>query len=140
MDPQISAVLTGLLPMLEGLVALGIPGLILGMAAIPAIVIALICWLNYRHDKQLNKMLEAYRADTDRILKALSDQHEECVKDFSAKHQEVVNYYTNNVTLVKNHEKLVEASQTLIVNNTRAMEHLCVVVETIATNKHQHGD
>lgn len=45
MDPQVTAILAGLMPMLEGMVALGIPGLILGMAAIPAVVIALICWL-----------------------------------------------------------------------------------------------
>ena len=36
MDPQAMA---ALLPILEGLVALGIPGILLGVAAIPALVI-----------------------------------------------------------------------------------------------------
>lgn len=131
MDPQLTAMLTGLMPMLESLVALGVPGILLGMAAIPAFVISLICWLNYRHDKQTAKVLEAYRADTHEILQALSDKHDECIKEFTVKHQEVVNFYTNNVALVKSHEKLTESNQTLIVNNTRAMERLCVVVESI---------
>lgn len=131
MDPQLTAMLAGLLPMLESLVALGVPGILLGMAAIPAFVIALICWLNYRHDKQTAKVLEAYRTDTHEILQALSEKHEECIREFTVKHQEVVNFYTNNVALVKSHEKLTESNQTLIVNNTRAMERLCVVVESI---------
>ncbi len=129
MDPQ---AMTALLPILEGLVALGIPGILLGVAAIPALVIGLICWLNYRHEKQITKVLEAYRADTHQIIEVFSQKHEECVSEFSAKHQQVVNYYTNNVQLVKSHEKMAEANQTLIVNNTRVMEHLCVVVESLA--------
>lgn len=143
MDPQAMA---ALLPILEGLVALGIPGILLGVAAIPALVIGLICWLNYRHEKQITKVLEAYRADTHQIIEVFSQKHEECVtefsakhekcvSEFSAKHQQVVNFYTNNVQLVKSHEKMAEANQTLIVNNTRVMEHLCVVVESLAKNQ-----
>lgn len=132
MDPQ---TMTALLPILEGLVALGVPGILLALAAIPALVIGLICWLNYRHEKQITKVLEAYRADTHQIIEVFSQKHEECVSEFSAKHQQVVNYYTNNVQLVKSHEKMAEANQTLIVNNTRVMEHLCVVVESLAKNQ-----
>ncbi len=146
MDPQVAAILTGLMPMLEGIVALGIPGLLLGMAAIPAIVIALICWLNYRHDQQTKKTLEAYRQDTREILQSLADKHDECIREFQQrhdeslaefreKHQQVVTFYSNNVTLVKSHEKLAEANQALIVNNTRAMEHLSVMIETLAKNQ-----
>lgn len=146
MDPQVTAILTGLMPMLEGMVALGIPGLILGMAAIPAVVIALICWLNYRHDQQIKKTLEAYRQDTREILQTLSEKHDECIREFQhrheeslsefrEKHQQVVTFYSNNVTLVKSHEKLAEANQALIVNNTRAMEHLSVVIESLAKSR-----
>ena len=146
MDAQLAAAMTGLMPMLEGLVALGLPGLILGMAAIPAVVIALICWLNYRHEVQIKKAMEAYRKDTQEILDAyrkdmqeiqrsMAERHEECIREFSDKHQQVVTYYNNNVTLVKSHEKLAEANQALIVNNTRAMEHLSVVIESLAKNQ-----
>lgn len=132
MDPQ---AMTALLPILEGLVALGIPGILLGVAAIPALVIGLICWLNYRHEKQVAKVLEAYRADTHQIIEAFTQKHDECLTEFSEKHQQVVTYYNNNVQLVKSHEKIAEANQTLIVNNTRALEHLCVVVESLAKNQ-----
>lgn len=146
MDPQLATILTGLMPMLESMVALGIPGLILGMAAIPAVVITLIVWLSYRHDQQIKKTLEAYRQDTREILQTLAEKHDECIREFQQrhdeslaefreKHQQVVTFYSNNVTLVKSHEKLAEANQALIVNNTRAMEHLSVVIESLAKSR-----
>ena len=157
MDAQLATALAGIMPLLESLVALGLPGLILGMAAIPAVVIALICWIGYRHDNQIKKATESYRRDTQEILAAyrkdmqltleayrkdvmeiqqsMADRHEECIREFTEKHQQVVTFYSNNVTLVKSHEKLAEANQALIVNNTRAMEHLCVVVESLAKNQ-----
>ena len=49
--------------------------------------------------------------------------------EFSAKHQRVVKLlHEQPFSLVKSHEKMAEANQTLIVNNTRVLEHLCVVV------------
>lgn len=135
MDPQMTAIVAAILPMLEGVVALGIPGLLLGMAAIPAIVIALICWLNYRHDKQIARVLDAYRKDTQEILQSMSEKHEECIREFGARHQEVVNFYSNNVALVKNHEKMSDANQQIIINNTRAIEGLRVVVESLAKGR-----
>ena len=32
--------------------------------------------------------------------------------------------------LVKNYERMTDALQTLVVNNTRAMEHLTTIIET----------
>lgn len=146
MDPQTTAILAGLMPMLESMVALGIPGVLLCMAAIPAVVIMLICWLAYRQESQIKKAIEAYRKDTQEILEAYrkdmqemhqkaTERHEECIREFTEKHQQVVNFYSNNVTLVKSHERLAEANQALIVNNTRAMEHLSVVIESLAKNQ-----
>ncbi len=61
MDPQ---AMTALLPILEGLVALGIPAFCWGVAAIPALVIGLICWLNYRHEKRDHKRFWKHTAPT----------------------------------------------------------------------------
>ena len=131
MDPQTAAALAALMPLFESLVALGIPGILLGMAAIPALVITLICWLNHRHDRQITKLLEAYRNDTQEIMRLFTEKHQELSMDFSSKHGEVVNMYKNNVTLVQNYEKLNDGWQALIVNNTRTVERLCVLIEAI---------
>lgn len=97
MDPQTTAIITAIMPLVEGLVALGVPGLILGMAAIPAVVITLICWLDYRHYKQIEKTLEAYRADTQMLLNEFTKMHDESIRVFTTRHEEVVNYYNSNV-------------------------------------------
>lgn len=125
MDPQTSAMLAALLPILEGLFALGIPGIILGIAAIPALVTILILWINHRQSKQMAQQMEIYRTDTQNILR----EQQRILQEMAQKHDEVVTFYKNNVILVKNHERLHEASQTLIINNTRALEHLSVCVE-----------
>lgn len=132
MDPQAMA---ALLPILEGLMALGVPGILLGMAAIPALVITLMCYLAYRHQKQIDALLETYRADTQNLIRLFVEKHEEMLRDFSEKHAEISNYYKNNVVLVQNHEHLNESYQTLAVNNTRALERLCVLVDTWSKNR-----
>lgn len=75
--------------------------------------------LNHRHACQTREILEMYREDTRKT-----------VDDVASKHAEVVIFYRNNASLVKNYEKLLEVNQQLIVNNTRAMEHLSTVIES----------
>lgn len=120
---EIGAALAAIQPFIEGLVALGIPGLIALMIALPAlsIVVAFLAafMLNHRHAKQMREVMELYREDTRKT-----------VEDVAAKHAEVVIFYRNNASLVKNYEKALEINQQLIVNNTRAMEHLSTIIES----------
>ena len=46
-----------------------------------------------------------------------------------AKHAEVTEFYRKNVSLVKNYERMTDLLQTLVINNTRAMEHLSTIIE-----------
>ena len=118
------------LPLLESLVALGVPGVLLLVAAIPAVVIIVVCFLDHRHGKRVEGLLEAYRTDTQKILRESKQDTEESVQKMAAKHAEMAEFYRKNVTLVKNYERLTDALQTLVVNNTRAVEHLSTIVET----------
>ena len=119
---ELSSVLAALEPIIEGLVALGVPGLIALLIALPtlSIVVAFVAafLLNHRHAAQMRELMELYREDTRKT-----------VEEVAAKHAEVVVFYRNNASLVKNYEKLLEANQQLIVNNTRAMEHLSTIIE-----------
>lgn len=115
---EISAAWSALQPVIEALIALGLPGIVLILAAIPALVVALAFVMNHRHARKMESILETYRQDTQRIL-----------DDMGSKHAEVAEYYRKNVTLVKNYEKNNEILQTLIVNNTRAMEHLSTIIK-----------
>lgn len=122
---EISAAWTAAQPMIEGLIALGLPGIALMVAAIPALVIVIVYLINQRHIRHLERVLENYRADTQRILHEMERRH----GDMEEKHAEVAEFYRKNVTLVKNYEKNNDLLQTLIVNNTRAMEHLSTIIE-----------
>ena len=125
-----NAFISEALPLIESLFALGLPGIILMLAAIPALVIAVVFILDHRHGKRTEMLLEAYRNDTQEVLRAVSEKHEAILRDMSEKHDETAEFYRKNVTLVKNYEKMNDILQTLVVNNTRVMERLTVVIET----------
>lgn len=130
MGNEVNAAISAALPLIESLFALGLPGIILMLAAIPALVIAVVFILDYRHGKRTEMLLEAYRKDTQEVLRAVSEKHEAILRDMSEKHDETAEFYRKNVTLVKNYEKMNDILQTLVVNNTRVMERLTVVIET----------
>ena len=130
MGNELNAAISAALPLIESLFSLGLPGIILMLAAIPALVIAVVLILDYRHGKRTEMLLEAYRNDTQEVLRAVSEKHEAILRDMSEKHDETAEFYRKNVTLVKNYEKMNDILQTLVVNNTRVMERLTVVIET----------
>ncbi len=130
MGNEVNAAISAALPLIVSLFSLGLPGIILMLAAIPALVIAVVLILDYRHGKRTEMLLEAYRNDTQEVLRAVSEKHEAILRDMSEKHDETAEFYRKNVTLVKNYEKMNDILQTLVVNNTRVMERLTVVIET----------
>ena len=96
---DVSAAVSAALPLIESLFALGVPGILILLASIPALAVALVFILDYRHGKRIERVLATYRQDTQEALQTISEKHE--------------------ATL-----------QTLVVNNTRAVEHLSTIIET----------
>ena len=129
MGNEVNAVISAALPLIESLFALGLPGIILMLAAIPALVIAVVFILDYRHGKRTEMLLEAYRQDTQELLRSMGEKHEAILREMSEKHEETAEFYRKNVTLVKNYEKMNDALQALVVNNTRATERLTTMIE-----------
>lgn len=126
---DMSAAINAALPLLETLFSLGVPGIILMLAAIPALVIAVVFILDYRHGKRTEMLLEAYRQDSQELLRSMGEKHEAILREMSEKHAESAEFYRKNVTLVKNYEKMTDALQALVVNNTRATERLTTMIE-----------
>lgn len=130
MNPaDLKAVFDAASPIITGLASIGLPGIAAMILAAPALVIVIMLIMSHvatarmeraqeRWQESMNALLEAYRRDTQQIQREMAE-----------KHAEVVSYYHKNVELVKNYERSTEALQTLIVNNTRAMERLIIVVE-----------
>lgn len=129
MGNEVNAAISAALPLIESLFALGLPCIILMLAAIPALVIAVVFILDYRHGKRTEMLLEAYRQDTQELLRSMGEKHEAILREMSEKHEETAEFYRKNVTLVKNYEKMNDALQALVVNNTRATERLTTMIE-----------
>ena len=129
MGNEVNAAISAALPLIESLFALGLPGIILMLAAIPALVIAVVFILDNRHGKRTEMLLEAYRQDTQELLRSMGEKHEAILREMSEKHEETAEYYRKNVTLVKNYERMNDTLQTLVVNNTRATERLTTMIE-----------
>ena len=131
MNPnEIQALLVALEPIMTALAAIGIPGILGLILAAPVLVIGVLLIMSHistarmekshqRFQENMVTMLEAYRSDTQNILREVGNKHEE-----------VARFYRNNVELVKNYERMTDALQTLVVNNTRAVERLITIVET----------
>lgn len=130
MNPaDLKAVFDAATPIITGLASIGLPGMVAMVLAAPALVIVVMLIMSHvatarmeraqeRWQENMNVLLEAYRRDTQQIQREMAE-----------KHAEVVSYYHKNVELVKNYERSTEALQTIIVNNTRVMERLIIVVE-----------
>lgn len=127
---DMSAAVSAALPLLEALFSLGVPGILLVLASIPALVVAVVFALDYKHGRRVAQVLEAYREDTQESLRVMTEKFEASLREMNRNHEEVAEYYRRNVSLVKNYERLTDALQTLVVNNTRAVEHLSTIVET----------
>ena len=127
---DMSAAVSAALPLLEALFSLGVPGILLVLASIPALVVVVVFALDYKHGRRVAQALEAYREDTQESLRVMTEKFEASLREMNRNHEEVAEYYRRNVSLVKNYERLTDALQTLVVNNTRAVEHLSTIVET----------
>lgn len=130
---------------------MGVPGLVMLLMIGPAMIIVALFALDYmrqRHAKQdaeeRRKEAEEYRSQ----LHELQEQHRSemglILSDLGRKHAEVAQFYKDNVELVKTTQRLAIDMRDIIVNNTRAMEHLasavsnnfyCPMVREAATGK-----
>lgn len=134
MNPnEITAILTALEPVLGTLASVGLPGLFAIVLSGPALLITVVLIQSHTSTRRMERaqehfqgmmleMVETYRKDTQSMLGEVAE-----------KHAEVVNFYHKNVELVKNYERMTDFMQTLVVNNTRALERLTTIIESRKT-------
>lgn len=129
--PEIVGALQSLLGFFD---TVGIPGfLALFFLGPTMIVVALFALERMRHREEAKKE-EIRRQEREAYLEFLREKQEahrleteRVLRDLTAKHGEVVQFYKDNVELVKTTQRLAIDLRDLIVNNTRALEHLTSV-------------
>lgn len=130
--PEVISALETLADFLE---KMGVPGLLALFVIGPAMIIVALFALDYmrhRHaiqdTEQRRKEAEEYRNQ----LRVLQESHRAemgiILNDLGKKHAEVVQFYKDNVELVKITQRLAHDMRDIVTNNTRAMEHLASAV------------
>lgn len=141
MNPQeITALVSALQVIAKVLESLGVPGL-LGLALSgPALVLVTIMIIDHSRAKRMEQMqkdyskdmtalVESNRQESSRLLEAYRTDTQSVCRELGKEHAEAVRFYNDNVDLVKDYERMADALQTLVVNNTRAVERLITIVE-----------
>ena len=142
MNPeQINALISAAQSISAVLQQLGVPGLLCLALAGPACVIVAMLWFDHgravRQEHQLavyredmEKQQKAFRETVERVLEIYRADTQNILRDVAGQHAEVVAYYRDNVKLVREDESVASALQSIIVNNTRAVERLITIIET----------
>lgn len=141
MNPQeIQTLISAMQTIAAVLSGLGVPGLVALALAAPALVLVTVLVLDHIRNTRMammqqefrtdtTRILDAYRNNTSKILEAYRVDTQSVCKELGKEHAEAVSFYNDNVALVKDYERMADALQTLVVNNTRAVERLITIVE-----------
>ncbi|SBW07204.1 conserved hypothetical protein [uncultured Desulfovibrio sp.] len=116
----IAAVLSGL----------GVPGLVGLALAGPACVLMTVLVLDHKRSARMELAQERFRENVNVVLEAYRADTSSMLHEIGKEHAEVVNFYNDNVELVRGYNRMADAMQTLVVNNTRALERLVTIIET----------
>ncbi|MDY0260835.1 MAG: hypothetical protein RBR41_14370 [Desulfovibrio sp.] len=141
MNPQeIQTLISAMQTIAAVLSGLGVPGLVALALAAPAMVLVTVLVLDHIRNTRMammqqefrtdtTRILDAYRNNTSKILEAYRVDTQSVCKELGKEHAEAVRFYNDNVELVKDYERMADALQTLVINNTRAVERLITIVE-----------
>lgn len=112
------------------LTQLGVPGL-LGLAlAGPALIILAMLYFEHLRATRQEQAQAAYRDAVEKVLETYRSDTMNMLREVAKEHSEAVRFYNDNVELAQDYERMAEALQTIIVNNTRALERLVTIIET----------
>lgn len=109
--------------------SLGVPGLLALALSGPALVIIAVLVMTHISITRMEKSQQIFRDDMRQTLEAYRTDTQNIVREIGNEHAEAVRFYNDNVELVKDYERIADALQTIIVNNTRATERLITIIE-----------
>lgn len=107
----------------------GVPGLLAVALSGPALVIIAVLVMTHISTTRMEKAQQLFREDMYAMLEAYRTDTLNIVREIGKEHAEAVRFYNDNVELVKDYERIADALQTIIVNNTRATERLITIIE-----------
>lgn len=122
--------------------SVGLPVFLIIAFSTPAIVVCMILYLNHQAHMRTEKIIEVYRADTQEILREYEERNEKnlevyrqdtqnILQQHEAWNKKFMEYSSVLINKAKEEHETNQDLQTLVVNNTMAMEQLKCAVKSI---------
>ena len=108
---------------------LGVPGLIFLFLVGPAAILIVILVLEHLRNKELNQMIAQHREDNQKLVEAYRTDTQHLLAEMSSNHSEVSQYYKDNVLLTKTTQQLAGDLRETVAYNTRVLERVLGVAE-----------
>ncbi len=108
---------------------LGVPGLVSLFLVGPAAILIVILVLEHLRSKELNQMIAQHREDNQKLVEAYRTDTQHLLAEMSSKHSEVSQYYKDNVLLTKTTQQLAGDLRETVAYNTRVLERVLGVAE-----------
>lgn len=138
--PVLIEELGGLIQILN---SVGLPVFLFILFLTPVIVVCMILYLNHQSHLRTEKLIEVYRQDTQEVLQRCEERNEsnlevyrqdtqEILHKYAERDQKFAEFYNVLMNKVKEEHENSQNLQTLVINNTMAMEQLKCAVKSIA--------
>lgn len=137
--PVLIEELGGLIQILN---SVGLPVFLFILFITPVIVVCMILYLNHQSHLRTEKLIEVYRQDTQEVLQRCEERNENNLEMYRQDTQKILQQHEQwnkkfmeafNVQMnkVKEEHETNQNLQTLVINNTMAMEQLKCAVKSI---------
>ena len=131
---EIATTLEALSGIAQVLERLGIPGLVGLALSGPALVLIAVLVIEFCRSRKMHELVESMRAESKKTLEAYRTDTQSILRELGANQSQTDRYYRDNVELVKGYELVAVNLQDVVVSNTRAMERLITILEERRSN------
>jgi hypothetical protein len=108
---------------------IGPGGVVMLTLAGPAVVLLAVLGIDYLRGRQIARINEEMRAENRKTLEAYRRDTQSVLRELGGNQAQVIQFYRDNVELVKRYESLAGDLVAVVTCNTRALERLSVIIE-----------
>lgn len=104
--------------------ALGIPGIIALIVSGPLLMLCSLYLIEYRRNTSTTEMVHGIREETRNMLEAYRKDTQQILRELGTNQGKTDTYYRDNVELVKRYERIAESLQDVVVSNTKDAQQI----------------
>lgn len=129
MPTEVTAMITVLRNLLIFLEQIGLPGLLIMLIIGPVIVLCLIIYMNHLANVRSEKQQAENRKANEQLLEAYRKDTQEILRQVTKKNEELIDSNEKVILRLKSCEEQSSVMHTMVINNTLAMEQLTQIIK-----------